>query len=108
VSGVCAAHVDEALLRAWTEHKLDVGDRVPWNVIGVVEGPGTLGVRTQLTVRDQLTNLVLGEAEAWSTQPCLRIQIIGLQAGPVLVLGEAAALTAQAAEHVDELGGSAS
>jgi hypothetical protein len=84
-AGTYEPHVLAALEHAWYEQKLDVSDRFPWDLVGVVDGPGHIGVRTTVTLRDATTNLELGTLEDWPPTDCLRIRIIALHAGPVAV-----------------------
>jgi hypothetical protein len=85
IAGTYTPHVRKALEYAWYELKLDVNDRVPWDLIAVVEGDGKIGVRTQVTLRDRSSGAKLGELEEWPLADCVRIRIIGLHAGPVSV-----------------------
>jgi hypothetical protein len=83
--GVYEPHVLEALEHAWYQLKLAVNDRIVWDVIGEIEGPDTIGVRTTVTLRDKSSGAKLGEIEEWPPIDCLRIRIVGLRAGPVTV-----------------------
>jgi hypothetical protein len=74
-----------ALEHAWYDLKLDVPDRLPWDVIAVIDGTGTVGVRTQVTLRDRVSGMKLGEIEEWPRADCVTMRIIGLHAGPVAV-----------------------
>jgi hypothetical protein len=85
IGGTYSAHVRAALEYAWYTLKLDVNDRIPWDLIAVVEGDDKIGVRTQVTLRDRSTGAKLGELEQWPLVDCVRIRIIGLHAGPVSV-----------------------
>ncbi len=85
IGGSYAPHVTQALEHAWYEQKLDVNDRIPWDVIAVFEGPDTIGTRTTVTLRDKSSGAKLGELEEWQPTPCVRVRIIGLHAGPVVV-----------------------
>jgi hypothetical protein len=85
LAGTYSAHVRKALEYAWYELKLDVNDRIPWDLIAIVEGDDKIGVRTQVTLRDRSTGAKLGELEEWPPIDCVRIKIIGLHAGPVSV-----------------------
>jgi hypothetical protein len=84
IGGNYEAHVLEALEHAWYELKLDVNDRIRWDVIGVVQGPGKLGERTVVTVRND-SNLEIGKIEEWRPVECVWLRIIALHAGPVAV-----------------------
>ncbi len=85
LAGVFAPHVRDALVKAWTEDRLDVSDRIPWDVIAVVDGPDTIGERTLITLEDNDTRLEIGILEEWRKIPCIRLEIIALHAGPVAV-----------------------
>jgi hypothetical protein len=76
-------YVQKAFEHAWYEQKLDVNDRIPWDVIAVVEGPGTIGQRTTITLRDKDTRLEIGKMEEFRPVPCLRMRVIAVRAGPV-------------------------
>ncbi|MFI5909691.1 hypothetical protein [Dactylosporangium sp. NPDC051541] len=73
LAGDYEPHVLAALEHAWFELKLDVNDRIPWSVIAVVEGPGTVGERTVRFGREE-----------WPPIPCVRLRIVALHAGPVV------------------------
>jgi hypothetical protein len=85
VGGGYADHVLKALEHAWYELKLDVNDRIRWDLIGVVEGPGKIGERTSRVLRDSQTNQELGKIEEWPPVECTWLRIIALHAGPVAV-----------------------
>ena len=85
LAGVYEPHVMKALEHAWYELKLDVGDRITWDVIAVVEGPGQIGERTVRTVRSADTGAEIGKIEEWPVIDCLRLRVVGLHAGPVAV-----------------------
>jgi hypothetical protein len=85
LGGVWEPHVLGALEYAWYELKLDVNDRITWDVIAVVEGPGSIGERTERIVREAGTGAELGKIEEWPGVDCLRLRIVGLHAGPVAV-----------------------
>ncbi|GAA3456241.1 hypothetical protein [Dactylosporangium matsuzakiense] len=68
-----APHVLAALEHAWFGLQLDVGDRIPWSLVAVVVGPGTVGARTMRAGRAQ-----------WPPVPCVRLRIVALHAGPVV------------------------
>lgn len=85
LGGTYEPHVRRALEHAWYELKLDVNDRIPWDVVAVVEGPGTIGQRTTVTLRDKDTNLEIGKLEEWPAVACVRLRVVALHAGPVAV-----------------------
>ena len=85
IGGVYEPHVLAALEHAWYQLKLSVGDRIVWDVIGIVEGPDKIGVRTTVTLRDKSSGAKLGEIEEWPPIDCVRIRIVALRAGPVAV-----------------------
>ena len=68
------AHVLAALEHAWDELKLDVNDRIPWDVIGVIEGPGKINERTIVTFKDQRTDLEIGKLEL-DLAPAIRARL---------------------------------
>jgi hypothetical protein len=85
IAGVYDKHVLDALEHAWHELQLEVNDRIPWDLIGVIEGPDKIGARTAVTLRDKASGAEIGTIEEWATIECTRIRIIGLHAGPVAV-----------------------
>jgi len=85
VGGAYEPYVLRALEHARHELKLDVDDRLAWDVVGVVEGRGTIGEKVVRTVHSAETHLELGKVEQWATVDCVRIRIIALHAGPVAV-----------------------
>lgn len=85
IGGTYEPHVLAALEHAWYELKLDVNDRITWDVVGVVEGPGKIGERTVLTVKDKDSSLEIGKIEEWRPVDCVRLRITALHAGPVAV-----------------------
>lgn len=84
LGGVYEPHVLKALEHAWYELKLDVNDRITWDIIAVVDGPGQIGERTSRTVKGA-DGLEIRKLEEWPAVSCLRLRIIGLHAGPVAV-----------------------
>ncbi|MEZ0267584.1 MAG: hypothetical protein ACAI43_22865 [Phycisphaerae bacterium] len=83
VAGNYDPHVLKALEHAWYELKLDVNDRITWDVVGVVEGPAKVGQRVTVTLRDKDTRLEIGKIEEYRPEDCVKIRIIALHAGPV-------------------------
>ena len=84
LAGAFEPHVALALDRAYAAG-LDVSDRIAWDVIGIVDGPDTIGERTLVTLEDQASHLEIGVLEEWRRIVCLRLKIIALRAGPVAV-----------------------
>jgi hypothetical protein len=85
LGGVWEPHVLRALEHAWYELKLDVNDRIPGDVIAVVQGRSTIGERTQRVIRDANSGAELGTVEEWPSVDCVLLRIVGLHAGPVAV-----------------------
>jgi hypothetical protein len=85
IGGIWESHVLRALEHAWYELKLDVNDRIPWDVIAVVQGPSMIGERTQRVIRDAGSGAELGTIEEWPPVDCLLLQVVGLHAGPVAI-----------------------
>ena len=85
IGGTYEKDVLQALEHAWYELKLDVNDRITWDIIGVVLGPGSIGRRTEVVIKDKNTSLQIGTMEEWQPMECVRIRIIVLHAGPVAV-----------------------
>jgi hypothetical protein len=84
LGGSYEPYVLQALEHAWYELKLDVNDRIAWDVVAVVQGPGKIGERTQISVRGS-NGLEIGKVEEWPAVECVRLKIIALHAGPVAV-----------------------
>jgi hypothetical protein len=72
-----------ALEHAWYELELDVSDRIPWDLIAIVDGHSTIGVRTTIALKSN--GREIGKLEELRPVPCLELRIIGLRAGPVAV-----------------------
>jgi hypothetical protein len=85
VAGNYEPHVLKALEHAWYELKLNVNDHIEWDVVGVVEGPGKIGERITVILKDKSTNLEIGKIEEYRPEDCINIKIIALRAGPVAV-----------------------
>jgi hypothetical protein len=85
LGGVWEPHVLKALEYAWYELKLEVSDRVPWDLIAVVEGAGQIGERTTRTLVDARSGNAIGQIEEWPNVDCVRLRVTGLRAGPVAV-----------------------
>jgi hypothetical protein len=85
VAGMYEPHVLAALEQTWQEHKLEVTDRIPWDLLGVVEGPATIEARANVTFKDKASGTALGTSDSWVRVESVRIRIIGLKAGPVAV-----------------------
>jgi hypothetical protein len=84
VGGSYESYVLKALEHAWYELKLDVNDRITWDVVGVVTGPAKLGQRTNRTLRDQ-DGREIGKIEEWPLVDSVHLRIVALHAGPVAV-----------------------
>jgi hypothetical protein len=85
VAGSYAPHVLAALEHAWYQLRLEVNDRIPWDLLAIVEGPDTIGVRTNVKLRDASSGHEIGSFEDWTPTECMRVRIIGLHAGPIAV-----------------------
>lgn len=85
LAGRYEPHVLAALEHAWYELKLDVSDRMPWDVVAVVEGPAQIAERTTVVLRDRDTNLEIGKLEEYRPTSCLALRVVALHAGPVAV-----------------------
>jgi len=84
VAGLWEPYVFKALEHAWYTLKIQTSDRIPWDLVGVVEGPGSIGERTERILRDK-NNAEVAKLEEWPPVPCLRVRVIALHAGPVAV-----------------------
>lgn len=89
VGGDYEPYILKALEHAWYELKLDVNDRIPWDVVGVVLSPGQIGRRVTVTLKDKDTNREIGKIEEHRPEPCVRLKIIALHAGPVAAAPQA-------------------
>jgi hypothetical protein len=83
VGGSYDAHVQQALEYAWYTLKLNVSDRIDWDLVAVVQGPAKIGERSNAVVRSN--GLEIGKIEEWKPVECVRLKIIGLHAGPIAV-----------------------
>ncbi|KAK3376305.1 hypothetical protein B0T24DRAFT_699739 [Lasiosphaeria ovina] len=82
LGGVYEGYVDKALDHAAYELKLAIDDHKPWDVVGVVLGPGSIRERTKRVIR---RGGVEETVEEWLPVDCLRLRIVALRAGPVVV-----------------------
>ena len=78
-------HVVAALEHAWFEQKLDVSDRIAWDLVAIVEGPGQIAERTTVILRDRETHREIGKLEEYRPVPCVELRVIALHAGPIAV-----------------------
>jgi hypothetical protein len=85
IAGAFAPHIVKLIEHFCYERKVGFSDRLPWDVVAVVEKPGKIGKRTQVIVRDKFTNFELGKLEEWPLIDCLRVRVVALHAGPVAV-----------------------
>ena len=85
IAGAFEPHIVKAIEHACYELKIEVSDRMTWDVIGVVVGPGKIGERTEVVLRDKFTNFEIGKLEEWPLIDCVKIRITALHAGPVAV-----------------------
>jgi hypothetical protein len=85
IAGRYEPHVAAALAEARDELGVEVDDQLRWDLIAIVEGMGTIGERTIVTLRDARTRLEIGTIEEHRPVACVRIRIVGLHAGPVAV-----------------------
>jgi hypothetical protein len=85
VAGAFDPQVRKAIDHACYELKVEVSDRITWDVIAVVEGPGKIGERTKVILRDKFTNFELGQLEEWPLIDCVKLRVVALHAGPVAV-----------------------
>jgi hypothetical protein len=61
-----------------------VNDHIDWDVIAVVEGPGTVNQRFNTEVK-AANGDVLGKIESYRPVDCVRVKVIAVHAGPVAV-----------------------
>jgi hypothetical protein len=85
VGGSYEPHVRAALEHVWYELELEVDDRISWDVVAVVEGPGKIGERIIMPVTDKRTGLEIGKVEEYRPVDCVRLRITALHAGPVAI-----------------------
>ncbi|MGW1617123.1 hypothetical protein ACWCQZ_48850 [Streptomyces sp. NPDC002285] len=93
IGGDYVPQVLEALEKAWYQLKFTnavstdvpaVNDRISWDVIAVVVGPGEIKERA-IVKKTEVSTGRIWEEEQWPTVDCVQLRIIGLHAGPVAV-----------------------
>jgi hypothetical protein len=87
VGGVFAPHVTKAYQEAQEKSQWGVADHTDWDVIAVVEGPGTINRRVWTEWKDKDTREVLFKTESYVPEKCVRVRVIGVNAGPLAVGG---------------------
>jgi hypothetical protein len=85
VAGTYDDRVRDAFAEGSRHTQFGIDDHVGWDVIAVVQGPGTIKRRTHTEWRDKETHELLMKTESYVPEPCVTIKIIGLHAGPVAV-----------------------
>lgn len=85
VAGMYDDRVKEAFAEGSRHTQFGIDDHVGWDVIAIVEGEGTIKRRTHTDWRDKLTGELVMKTETYVPEPCIKIKIIGLRAGPVAV-----------------------
>jgi hypothetical protein len=87
VGAVFAPHVREAYNDAQDKSQWGVADHTEWDLIAVVEGAGTINRRVTTEWKDKSTRQVLFKTEGYAAEPCVRLRVIGVHAGPLAVGG---------------------
>jgi hypothetical protein len=85
VAGDYDEHVAQAFAAGEHHTKFGIDDHVGWDVIAIVQGPGTIRRKTITEWRDKETHEPIMKTESYVSEPCVVIKIIGLRAGPVAV-----------------------
>jgi hypothetical protein len=87
IGGEFAPHVMKAYKEVQEKSQWGVADHSDWDVIAVVEGPGTIRRRVFTEWKDKDTREVLFKTETYVPEPCVRVRVIGVNAGPLAVGG---------------------
>ncbi|MDB5322704.1 MAG: hypothetical protein JWN40_4335 [Phycisphaerales bacterium] len=87
IGGEFAPHVAKAYQEVQEKSQWGVDDHSDWDVIAVVEGPGTIYRRVFTEWKDKDTREVLFKTESYMKEPCVRVRVIGVNAGPLAVGG---------------------
>lgn len=85
VAGTYDDRVKAAFAEGSRHTQFGIDDHVGWDVIAIVEGPGTIKRRTHTDWRDKDSGELIMKTESYEPEPCVTIKIIGLRAGPVAV-----------------------
>jgi hypothetical protein len=83
-----AGNYEPKVAKAFADASSQIGDSVndhtDWDVIAVVEGPGTVNHRVTSEVK-AANGDVLGKIESYPPMECVRVKVIAVHAGPVAV-----------------------
>lgn len=85
VAGMYDDRVSAAFAEGSRHTQFGIDDHVGWDVIAIVEGPGTIKRRTHTDWKDKDTGELIMKTESYEPEPCVTIKIIGLRAGPVAI-----------------------
>lgn len=85
VAGTYDDRVRNAFNEGSKHTQFGIDDHIGWDVIAIVQGPGTIKRRVRVDWRDKDTHELLLKTESNVPEPCVTIKIIGLHAGPVAV-----------------------
>jgi hypothetical protein len=84
VAGTYDLKIRNALGEAARRTRQPVDDHIDWDVVGVVEGTGTINERFEKDMRIKDTSEKL-KVEGTTPKPCLLLRIVALRAGPVAI-----------------------
>jgi len=87
IGGEFSPQVAKAYQDVQEKSQWGVDDHSDWDVIAVVEGPGTIYRRVFTEWKDKDTREVLFKTETYVKEPCVRVRVIGVNAGPLAVGG---------------------
>jgi hypothetical protein len=83
-----AGNYEPKVAKAFADASSQIGDAVndhaDWDVIAIVEGPGTVNHRVTSQVK-AANGDVLGKIESYPPMDCVRVKVIAVHAGPVAV-----------------------
>lgn len=85
VAGTYDDRVRDAFAEGSRHTQFGIDDHVGWDLIAIVQGPGTINRRVHTEWRDKDTHELIMKTESYEPEPCVLIKIIGLHAGPVAV-----------------------
>jgi hypothetical protein len=84
VAGNYTDEIRQAVRESYEKTRNSLDEHTAWDIIGVVQGPGTINRRNRRQLLSNETRSMV-EVESWDPTPCVMMRIIGLHAGPVAV-----------------------
>jgi len=85
VAGNYAPHVRAAFNDVQQKSHWGIDDHTNWDLICIVEGPGQVKRRVTTEWKDANTRQVIMKTESYVAEPCVKITVIGMRAGPLAV-----------------------